>query len=348
MNILARYSKIFEGATAAGNPDTEKSLAGWHKRACIKRNALLELKREHLKELDSLRDTYAPKVFEERRTELDAAYNTVVARVKDRLTEDLNAVLEGKRKQFDKSTGAPTEEQLRLLTALNMRSNLSAADIAQVSDKFQSNIQALQVLKDISAKHGIPFPDVGNVEAFEESMTRAEQFSLDKLNSIDTDHDDLGYRDMLFWEHPGDGEAMIYYGNLDGQGFSAEQITDATNEAQQETATRSTAPKATETGEGEPLKMWAEVRCPRNTNIGIIATQFHTSAEAIRKANPEKDLDRIHGGEKILVPATRFTFQPSPNGTHVQPEDVKAVPRPIYPEPTGPNGESVGDDIEII
>lgn len=345
---LYHYSNMIEKATAAGNPNKEKTLDAWQRRAIAVRAALLNIKGDFAKELDELSATYSPQVFEEKRKTVDEDYKALRDIAIKKVSDDLQNVLNAKRAQYDKCSGAPSAEDLRLLEALNMRSSLSIAEIAAVSGKFNGNVQAVRLLRDIARKHDIVFPDIGGPEEFEEQLERAEQFSADHFAEIDTDTDQLNYKGRLFWTCPGDGEAQYFYGTLDNQSFTAEQITDATNEAQRETATRSTAPKATETGEGEPLEMWAEVKTNGLQDLSTIAMQFHVSTEQIRQANPGKDLSRLYKGDSIYVPSTKFAFQPDASGGHVQPEDVKAVPRPIYPEPAGPGGEGIGDDVSII
>ncbi len=339
---------MIEKATAAGNPNREKTLDAWQRRAITVRGAMLNIKADYQKELDDLRTTYSPQVFEEKRKTVDEDYKTLRNLAIKKVSDDLQNVLDSKRAQYDKCSGAPSAEDLRLLEALNMRSSLSIAEIAAVSGKFNGNVQAIRVLRDIAKKHDIVFPDIGGPEEFDEQLERAEQFSADHFAEIDTDTDQLNYKARLFWTLPGGGEAQYFYSALDNQSFTAEQLTDATTKAQQETATRSTALKATETNEGQPLEMWAEVKTNGQQDLSTIAMQFHVSTEQIRQANPGKDLSRLYKGDSIYVPSTQFSFQPDPSGGHVQPEDVKAVPRPIYQEPTGPNGESVGDDIKIV
>lgn len=347
-SVMYRYHDMIEKATAAGSPNKEKTLDAWQRRAIAVRGAMLNIKADYQKELDELRETYSAKTFEEKRQSVDEDYKTLRDVAIKKVADDLEAVLDSKRAQFDRSSSAPSDEDLRLLNALNMRSSLSIAEVAAVSGKFNGNVQAIRVLRDIARKHGISFPDIGDPEQFEEMMERAEQFSTDHIQEIDADRDQLTYKGILFWEHPGEGETRYFYGALDNQGFTTEQISNATTEAQRETATSSTVTNATETGEGQPLEMWAEVKCTGNMSLSTIADQFHVSTEQIRRANPGRTLDRLYSGDRILVPSTQFTFQPDPSGGHVQPGQVKAVPRPIYPEPTGPNGEAVGDDISLM
>ena len=347
MNDIFRYQVMLERATNAGNPNREKTLDAWQRRTITTRAALLKIKEDYEAELQKLRETYTPKVFEEKRRQPDQDYAALRALAVNKATEDLKSVLASKRAQFDRSSGAPTEEDLRLLEALNMRTSLNAAEIAAVSGKFNGNVQAIRVLRDIAQKHNISFPDVGDPEQFEDMLERAEQFSLDHLREIDTDRGQLNYKGVLFWENPGEGETDYFYGTLDGQGFTTEQIEEASKPDSAVTKTPSDSAEAARAANSQTGEMWAEVRANGQQSLHTIAAQFHVTAEQIRQANPGKDLDRIYSGDRILVPSTQFSFQPDPSGCHVQPQDVKAVPRPVYTDPTGPSGEAIGEDISI-
>lgn len=346
-SVIYKHKVMIDNALHnAGKPDKDKSLSAWQNRAIITRRALLKIKEEHQKEIQELKETYAPKVFEEKRQEPERIYSEVVKYAKEKMLTDLEETLAGKRTRYDESMSAPSEEDIRLLTALSMRTSLSQAEIAAVSGKFENRVQSLRVLKDIAQKHGILFPDVGDPDVFSEMMQRAEQFAKDKVMSIDTDSKDLSYKELLFWEHPDAGEARYFFGQLDGQGFTAEQISEATK---READRKEAAARVRDAGNGaEAGEMWAQVRCSGNQTLLNIASQFHVTPQQIRDANPGRDLSRLYSGDKIYVPSTRFVFQPDPSGGHVQPQDVTPVPRPKYETPTGPAGEQIGDDITVL
>lgn len=345
---LKRYNEIYERTLRnAGNPNKERSLAGWRERAGITRMAIRYAKAEHDKQVKEAQERYSNAVFGEKLAEYDADYSIMLDIAKKRVTDDLEDILEGKRQQYDKSMGAPSEEHLRLLQALNMRSNLTLSEIAAVSNKFDSNLQALGVLRDIAQRHGVSFPAMTDPDTFEEQLASAEQFAKDKLNTLDADLDDMGYKDRLFWDKPGDGEDSYFFGILDGAGFTTEQLEFATAKAKSEQAP-SEDNHTTATASGADQEMWAKVRLNGNQSISTIANQFHTTISDIIDANNGRDLSRTRAGDEIYVPSTRFSFQPDPSGGHVQPGDVVPVPRPVAHVPTGPSGEEPGDDIIII
>lgn len=353
MNSLFYYSRLLENATNAGNAKKSGTFRGWQEKAIKARSVLKQVRNDYDKDLADLHGTYTTKVFLQKKAELDANYNKVVESVVSVLEKSLSEVIESKRRQFDKCSSAPSAEDLRLLQALNMRTSLSVAEVAATIGKLNGNVQSLAVLRDIAAKHDIHIP-VGATtpEEFDAQMERAREFSLDRLREIDTIDKNAGYKARAFYDYPDHpGEASHLYGPLDNNVLTSEQITTATNQARAAAASAAEHAEApatsNSTGESAP-EMWAEVNCTGKENLSTIASQFHLSRGQIIKANGGRDLSVLHRGEKILVPATRFTFQPDVNGCHVQPENVRAVPRPVEVIPTGPNGEEVGDDISIL
>lgn len=353
MNSLFYYSRLLENATNAGNAKKSGTFRGWQEKAIKARSVLKQVRNDYDKDLADLHGTYTTKVFLQKKAELDANYNKVVESVVSVLEKSLSEVIESKRRQFDKCSSAPSAEDLRLLQALNMRTSLSVAEIANTIAKLNGNVQSLAVLRDIAAKHNIHIP-VGATtpEEFDAQMERAREFSLDRLREIDTIDKNAGYKTRAFYDYPDHpGEASHLYGPLDNNVLTTEQIATATKQAREKAARAAEpaeAPAASDTTSDSTPEMWAEVTVNGIQSLSTIAAQFHVSTQQIRDANPGITLDRLYTGDKIFVPSTKFSFQPDASGTHVQPENVRAVPRPIEKIPTGPNGEKIGDDVSVL
>ena len=222
---VRHYETMLERATGkytAKNP--ERTLAAWQARTIKAREALMEAKARYQDELANLRETYRDKVYAEKRKTFDEDYETLRKQAESNAKADLQQVLESKRRQYDKANDAPSQADIRLLQALQMRTTLTMAEIAAVSGKFGGNLQALRVLRDIARKHNISFPDVGDPERFERMLTDAEAYSLEQLQYLDTDKSEMTYVARAFYYHPGAGVDRNYYTILDTQGFSAEEI----------------------------------------------------------------------------------------------------------------------------
>lgn len=353
MNNMYYYHRLIENAVNTGSARKSGTFRGWQEKAIKARQALKQVRQDYEQDLQELHGKYTTKYFLEEKAKLEANYNGIVQSAVTKLTEDLEDVIESKRRQFDKVSGAPSAEDLRLLEALNMRTSLSIAEVANTIGKLNGNVQSLAVLRDIAAKHDIRIPAGATTpEEFDTMMQRAKEYSLDRLRDIDTPDRDMNYKGKCFFDYPDHpGEASHFYDPLDNNVLTTEQITTATRQAQQPEAkapATETAPAAAKTGEGDAVPMWAEVTCSGNMSLSTIAEQFHVTPQQIREANGGRDLDRLYTGDKILVPSTQFSFQPDPSGGHVQPDQVRPVPAVTYEYKTGPNGEAIGDDVSIM
>lgn len=345
MNIR-NYNLLFEKATASvGNPDKQKTLLAWHNRAATTRQALLTVKSEHMAKLKEIDETYSPAVAIEKRKDAEADFEAVKKIAIRRITDDLETVLEGKRRQFEKSNRAPTDEQLRLLQALSLRSSLTDSEVSYYVEQLKGSLPALRVLRDLCQKNDILFPQrVGDPRDFEDNMNRAETFAMSFLDSIDADRGDLDYQQFEFWEYAGTGLPAAMFGDVDRDPYSAIQSADkpVNAPANDGTPAQQNAPQKADSGE-----MWAAVTIREGQRADVIAAQFHVGLEDVRKANGGRDLNHLKAGETILVPSTRYQFVPDQDGRHISPNQVKPVPRPVEVIPHGPNGEEPGDYIQI-
>lgn len=352
MKNLLYYKKLIETTTDAGHAAKSGTFRAWQAKCVNTRQALKQARADHDAELQELQGVYTTRIFLQKKAEIDEKFNSIVNDAKKKLTEDLDAVIESKRAQFDKCSGAPSAEDLRLLQALSMRTSLSVAEVSDVVGRLNGNVQSLSLLRDIAARHDIRIPIGATTrEAFDEQLQRAREFSMDRLQrGLEVSDAELGYRDKLFYDYSDRGEARFFYDGLDDNILTSQQITRATKEPASPVvkAEQGTTTAGEDDQPGGAVEMWAEVKCNGSMSLSTIAGQFHVSKQQIRDANPGKDLDRIYTGDVILVPSTRFTFQPDPSGGHVQPSQVRAVPRPKVECPAGPNGEAIGDDISIL
>lgn len=351
MNSLFYYARLVDNATNTGYAKKSGTFRGWQEKAIKAREALKKVRQDYNDDLQEIIRTYSPNVAAQKKAELDERFNSIVSDAKDKLKDALEEVIESKQRWFDKCSGAPSAEDLRLLQALSMRSNMSIAEVASAAGKLNQNVQSMGVLRDIAAKFDIHIPiGAATPEEFDSMVQRAREFSLDRLRELETPDKEMSYKAKMFFDYADlPGETAHFYGPLDNNVLTTEQISTATKQAQQ-AAAKPTEPQiaAGETSEGDAVPMWAEVTASGNQNISTIAAQFHVSTQQIREANPDKDLDRIYTGDKILVPSTRFAFQPDPSGGHVQPDQVRAVPAPQYSIAAGPSGETIGEDITVI
>lgn len=107
-------------------------------------------------ELNKLSELWSGKVIAERRAELVADFDKMVAGVVEAIKQDIAELsnrMEGKIEAM--LSTAPSEEQLRLLSVLNMRDDLDSQEVHHILPVFFDNYQSMKVLKSISEANGI-------------------------------------------------------------------------------------------------------------------------------------------------------------------------------------------------
>ena len=323
MTELARFSQVVETLNRPGNPDEAKSLKAWKSRSMITRAALLELRAEYDKKISEAAERYSPTVAAEKIEELRAEYNSFKQIAVARVQDGLSSTLELKRQTYKKNSGAPTEEALRLLQALQMRKSLSPADIANAAQHLHGNVQALEILRERVRDAGYTFPSILSVEEFERAMEEAEAFARDKLDSIDQEPDAMSYKHRMFWMYDGTGEAEYFFNPLDSNELSAAQITPSGKAAEQEAEEDETDKRSVFDGGA-----WSKVKLHGGETLAGLSYQFHVSSEEIRKANPGEI--HITPGAEILIPSTRMRVINDETGHHTDHKDVQLVAIPDF------------------
>ena len=325
----ATYKTLFSRVINTGSPDASKTLKGFQKRAAVTREAVKLAHEQYQRDLDELAQTYTKKAFDERREPLDHEYNEIVKLAKQRCTDDLEAVLKAKRDQFDRSNGAPSDEQTRLLTVLNMRTDLTESEVTAVANKLNNNVPALRLLRDIARRNGVPFPDVGSANIFDEDISAAERYAREMIESVGvTDDKSLNYRQLCFWKYADHTtEADHHFRALDNNILTAAQQTDkqAREDPSIPTGKRPNAVKFYLRGD---------------ENLAGISLQFGIDSAEIRAANPGKDMSQLHYGDTLIVPAGTMKVTNQPGS--VVPDQCT----PIYFELSAP-APKTGDYINL-
>ena len=304
----AHYLRIFDNANKPdGRIDRSGTLSAWKQRAMVTRSALEVLRGEYEKEVAKVNTTYKPAAAAERIRPLREDFDEVAKIAKDRVLTDLNAVLAAKRQALSRSQDAPSEDVVRLLTVLKMRTSLTDAEVAEAAGKMHGNLPALAALRDIAEKSGVTFPRL-DVEDMEQNLERAESFALSRIESIDKATDDLGYMERLFWADV-PGEAATIFGAVDGAFTSPlEQPKPMTppSESTQPSHVYSATPidvRTSTTRGADGTKIYLR----GGEGIGTIAAQFGVTLDQIRRFNPEADLYDLKQGDTVIVPGTRMS-----------------------------------------
>lgn len=308
--------KVFVAVYRSGNPDSSKGFRGWQHKAQITRKALLAAKAEIDKQLAEWRETYTEKAIQPMYQNAMEDYAGLRKIAVDKLEAAIADVEKEKREQYRKiALTAPTDEQLRLIQALSFRDDLTADEVYTISEQLGDNLQAMKALGSVARQAGIHFPRTITTEEFEDALGKAAQYAHDVLYSIDKP--ELGYNDHCFYNYDGTGWAHMVFDPLDSPMFAAVQ-------EQNDKAAEKPNTEAKEGGE-----MWTRVTLNGTEYLSTVAAQFHVSEADIRRIN---GLTSLNGevGQKILIPATRFTMQPGHG--HIQPDQCELVPAPSAEE----------------
>lgn len=336
---MREYHKIYESVLRSGNPVKATTLAGWLERAALTRGALLLARKQYEDDLRQMKDMYSDGYFTEKRTAADAEYQVLVDIAKQRVADDLEAVLASKRAAFDHANDPPSEATVRLLQVLDMRTSLTAEELAAVSGKVENNLNALRLLADIAQKHNLSFPRVGDPAEFEQTVARAESYCMDRLDAIGMTEEEINgsgkYADADFWNHPDNQLAQHWnlFNQLDFAGFASQQVTAANDAAQNipwSPDTDSTV-QAVKALSDNPSDVWSEVSVRVPVRVDQLARQFGTTAQAIQDANPNKyltDTTTLYGGDIVLVPSTRYSVRNDSGDAFIAPSDVRPVMAP--------------------
>ena len=334
---------IYSG-TGKGN---DASFAGWVSRTQATRNALLENKRQHRNELEEMRDIYAPKLIAEKKAafELDELELASIAR--DRVTEDLETVIEAKTAQYNRAMGAPSEEQLRLVSVMRMRQetgeDLTSTDFAGAVGNCADNYHCLKMLQNLANRAGVAFPAIH--DDFREDLDTVRRAATNILAGVDKSQEELGYLEILFWKYGNIGLSQNVFDKLDSLAYLS-TTPEAVEKAKVERSIAAAEQAAEKTGTVQNSKFCSKVKLTGLESIDAVAEQFHVTRSQIAALNPGVSLDGLHAGLEIFIPSTHFSFSPG-NPSRVQASQVQVAETPTFPDPEGPNGEQVGDDITL-
>ena len=344
-SIMPDYEMTFRTIYAGSDRPNAATFAAWIDRAQRTRQALLENKRLHKEDLDSMAGIWAEAKIAERKAAYEADELELAKIARDKVRADLERVIAEKQKAYDRATGAPTTEQVNLINILEMRSkyeDLQSSDFANVVGKLADNYHALKMLGNIANKCNVAFPQLH--DTFREDCDTARERVSTLLTEIDTPTDELSYLNRLFWEAGSAGIEQTVLNRLDSLSYlttSAEAVEQAAIQPKVEEARESQNEKKTSSD------ICSKVRLTGLESISALADQFHVSRQQIQDLNPGKNLDNLHENMELYIPSTRFSYAPG-NPSRVQQNQVTLAETPKFEVPSGPNGEQPGDDLSIL
>lgn len=313
MNMNA-YQRAYEATmTRQGNPNPSKSFKAWQKDAAVTHRAMAEITRLYETDRAKILAEYSTTKAAEMLAESQNFYMECCRRAENDLKDKLTEVINSKRDALRKASKAPTDEDIRLLQALKMRSKLTEAEIIYAAEAMSDNLPALGTLADIANEHGIYIP-IPTAADYEEQINKAEQYALDMVGECHLPDNQLSYKATEFYNYADSegGFAAGAFSELDNSVFTAEQLRERI-----ETAKLNTSSIVNSRGNA------AEITLKDGDSLACIATQFGVRYAAIEDANPGKDLNNLHAGDKVIIPGGKMKLT-SGRG-FVSPDQVRPV-----------------------
>ena len=346
-SIMPDFEATLRSIYSGSGKGNAASFAGWVQRTQATRKALLENKRQHREELEQMKDIYAQRVLDEKKAAYEIDEMELASIARDRVTEDLETVIAAKTAQYNRAMGAPSEEQLRLVSVMRMRQetgeDLTSTDFAGAVGNCADNFHCLKMLQNLANRAGVAFPMIH--DDFREDLDTVRRSATNILTSIDKPQENLGYLENLFWSYGSAGLNQNVFDKLDSLAYLT-TTPDAVEKAKVERSIAAAEQSAKKTGTVQNSKFCSKVKLKGLESIDAIADQFHVTRSDIATINPGVDLDGLHAGLEIYIPSTRFSFDPG-NPSRVQSSQVQVAETPTFSDPKGPNGETVGEDIVL-
>lgn len=161
---------------------------------------------EYKEKINSMSSTYAPAFLEKQEKILLSEFNEFVTEVKEKERKSIKALADKKYSQvITMLTTAPTSEQMRLLSILEMRNDLDAVEVHNILPVFFSNYQAMKVFSTICASNGISLnlPVQLDCRVMFENINRATEYLLGAVDEIGKPKDKRNqiYNAFFFIEH---------------------------------------------------------------------------------------------------------------------------------------------------
>lgn len=281
--------------THAGVFNSKKATFNDWQRHCQEiREDYLSRKSARKAELDGMADTWAQRVIDERRAKYDLLDKAEAAEAKAEMLKNLEGIIAEKEKKLSAAMCSPGTGAVETLSLLSMRSNLTPGDIVAVLPQVENSLLGLQTLRDIAVKNGVDFPRLPSVEEINAAIQKIRDFAEPMIDSMDAE--EHGYMQLLFWTTDSPGLIKEQFDFLDNPSFlqiDAKGITAAKPSTEADDASEKTTTKK---------QIATRVTLNGSEYLSVVARQFNTTPEAIKKMNPTLGETDLNNGRVITVP----------------------------------------------
>ena len=294
---INNYQRAFDATmNKAGNPDPSRSFKAWQNYAVTVHKNLKTVTDMFEADRADILKTYSQGKATEMLAERQADYMELRKHAEKAVRDSLNAVVESKKAAIRKASKAPSDEDIRLLQALSLRSNLTESDVIHAAEVIGSNLVSLGTLADIAKTHGITLP-IPTAERMEEQLDKAARYADDMIKELHEPDNRLSYKATEFYNYADaeSGFAVDAFADLDNSVYSAEQMR-ARIESKKVNMQNVLNPKAN----------GVSVELREGNSIANIAMQFGVKIADIEKVNPGLDIESLHAGDKVIIPSGKM------------------------------------------
>lgn len=130
---------------------------------------------------------YVQSYVDEQCKAVDEKFRAFVVEQADELKALASEVVAEHREKLEKSlAAAPTAEQLNLLTALQLRDDVSEGELNSIAGQLGENFQALKALQSIAKKKSvnIHLPEKYDYEAIKTNLDRVEKYLSERIYGL--------------------------------------------------------------------------------------------------------------------------------------------------------------------
>ena len=201
-DIVRERGDVFSAVYCPPDSDDFFSFSAWKSRAQQTRDIILDHKHRNADAYEKLQRIYAGDALKQQKQNLDDQLFQLTETARALIKADFNNVMTAKKNQRELAHDAPSDQQMRLLQVLSLRTSIAPDEIAAAAERCSDSIQALRVLHDLADKNDIYFPDLPS-----ESDTTKAVDSLTELRDIvatdcAVDTNEMGYMQRVFWTTP--------------------------------------------------------------------------------------------------------------------------------------------------
>lgn len=169
--------------------DPEQTFLGIQKKIYNTHFFMENEKKELNNKVDELRKDFSEERVNENRASLLKDYNAMVENEKTALRKEISDLIKRKKEMlYEMLTTPPTDSQLNLLKALEMRSDITANELLSMAPAFFENYNALKVLENVGEKNGISLtlPVQMDVKQMQDNITKAANLLSGALEYLAT------------------------------------------------------------------------------------------------------------------------------------------------------------------